>query len=852
MKIITSLFILLFISSISFPQINPLIPDFKISEDNFQATFIQKNPKLFSNGNDEFIIAWEDFRNGDPSYFGQRFDSLGIKIGNNFQIQSNYNICFGANSSFLNLSSIYYDNLLSGGGSVSFYATIYNQNNNIVNQEINLGSINIPWCGTGYLGYDTEVCKTESGYLFGLRDNGFLVLNQLDQLGNLLYTYSFSDSISSSPVLGFDIASNNKQHFITTLQFIGEYYEFTDTLQLTATIITDDHLSDPIVFNINTLSPNEDSYYYSYQASTRIKNIALVDSSFLIIDLLNNSSNLTFRKYNQIGEQITQDSSVQLIENYIPDQYSYMSIYKFEVSQIYEDKIALYVSIDSSNTTFYNNIIIFDNEGNFLNVYSERNDTRTTFGGQPFILSDKEFFTTKTFNQDVFLYKNNIFNKLDSIKINDDQQGSNDIKPLVVPISESKYFITWNNEKGNYGKVIDENGITDEKQIPLEGKNTIFLNENRCVNFWKKKTYNDNAIIGFTLYDSEWNIIKKDTFQTGDYYAVSYTVQKITDSLFVINSGEPQNAKLLLYNFECELIKEKIITESDYSYIRKIFLNDASSFYVKWGTNLQLFNLNLEPISEIFQNNATEYLGDNKFLYVHMNSSYPIEQLAGIILSAEGDTLVNEFIFNQVSPNDFWNNNSKIIPISKSKFLMLFPMRTNTGEHIFWRVYNHDGAPENDKHIVHNKHSYKTYNISATINNDKIFFVWSDLREGNKGYDIYGNIYDLNVITEVKRPSIKDKFLYNFSLSQNYPNPFNPTTTIKYSIPTEVDENFASTTKLVVYDVLGREVITLVNKPQNPDNYQVTFDASKLSSGVYYYQLKVGSFIQTKKMVLLR
>ncbi len=103
-------------------------------------------------------------------------------------------------------------------------------------------------------------------------------------------------------------------------------------------------------------------------------------------------------------------------------------------------------------------------------------------------------------------------------------------------------------------------------------------------------------------------------------------------------------------------------------------------------------------------------------------------------------------------------------------------------------------------------------------------------------------------IEDSKAKSIPTKFV----LYQNYPNPFNPTTTIKYSIPTVVDANFASTTKLVVYDVLGREVTTLVNKQQKPGNYQVTFNASKLSSGVYYYQLKFGNTVKTKKMILLK
>jgi Secretion system C-terminal sorting domain/Clostridium epsilon toxin ETX/Bacillus mosquitocidal toxin MTX2 len=94
----------------------------------------------------------------------------------------------------------------------------------------------------------------------------------------------------------------------------------------------------------------------------------------------------------------------------------------------------------------------------------------------------------------------------------------------------------------------------------------------------------------------------------------------------------------------------------------------------------------------------------------------------------------------------------------------------------------------------------------------------------------------------------------HFEVSQNYPNPFNPSTTIKYNVPSVVDANFVSTSKieLIVYDVLGREVKTLVNENQKPGSYQIRFDASNLSSGVYFYKLQSGDFVETKKMILLR
>jgi hypothetical protein len=85
-----------------------------------------------------------------------------------------------------------------------------------------------------------------------------------------------------------------------------------------------------------------------------------------------------------------------------------------------------------------------------------------------------------------------------------------------------------------------------------------------------------------------------------------------------------------------------------------------------------------------------------------------------------------------------------------------------------------------------------------------------------------------------------------FILSQNYPNPFNPSTTINFSVPS------SEFVRLKVYDILGNEVATLVNEEKPTGSYEVNFDASSLSTGVYFYKLQAGSFIETKKMILLR
>jgi hypothetical protein len=99
-------------------------------------------------------------------------------------------------------------------------------------------------------------------------------------------------------------------------------------------------------------------------------------------------------------------------------------------------------------------------------------------------------------------------------------------------------------------------------------------------------------------------------------------------------------------------------------------------------------------------------------------------------------------------------------------------------------------------------------------------------------------------VTEVER--ISSALPTSFMLRQNYPNPFNPTTKITYAIPT------ASKVTLKIFDLLGQHVATLVDEQQEANTYVKEFDASRLASGTYFYQIHAGNFNSTKKMILMK
>ena len=153
--------------------------------------------------------------------------------------------------------------------------------------------------------------------------------------------------------------------------------------------------------------------------------------------------------------------------------------------------------------------------------------------------------------------------------------------------------------------------------------------------------------------------------------------------------------------------------------------------------------------------------------------------------------------------------------------------KSNDGKN-FYKVGFVKGAGSSTQN--HNYSYFDNINVSG-----KTIFYYRLKQVDFSGASQYSNI--LTVQFDMPR---------NFALSQNYPNPFNPTTMINYSVAKE------SNVTIKIYDVMGREVETLVNENKEPGNYEVNFNAQNLASGIYFYKMNAGDFTSIKKLTLLK
>ena len=214
------------------------------------------------------------------------------------------------------------------------------------------------------------------------------------------------------------------------------------------------------------------------------------------------------------------------------------------------------------------------------------------------------------------------------------------------------------------------------------------------------------------------------------------------------------------------------------------------------------------------QNNRTKLLYQDKLSDGWINYSQNIYEYN------ENSKIILDLFQHWNSVQNSWDNASRIEYSYDINSNLLSTLNSRWGSSDWVNSQRYSYKYQDEYKI---EELYEAFDIEWK-NQSKTVYYYEGITDANK---------NVNVVTE-------------FSLSQNYPNPFNPSTIICYSISER------GLIRLKVFDLLGREVTTLVNRVQSVGSYEIEFDANELTSGIYFYSIQAGGFNVTKKMILLR
>jgi hypothetical protein len=282
----------------------------------------------------------------------------------------------------------------------------------------------------------------------------------------------------------------------------------------------------------------------------------------------------------------------------------------------------------------------------------------------------------------------------------------------------------------------------------------------------------------------------------------------------------------------------------------KSFISQGISYKVVLGDTFLVYSMK-HPMAGVDYEYTYEFaadLGLSKFRSYIISNGYENSD-THIILAAIVDSIrYNPFVLRVDSLYPVEDR-----PVDTFPFLLTIPYTASYTELIdsFYLDVQHlraDTLVQTKKYNISKSNPHISFNLAGKLSGDKIKF-----RVTMTDTSIFYNVAHypdtgwvvMNVLPPILDVENRDTHL-SFDLAQNYPNPFNPTTKIKYQIPEQV---FVT---IKVYDVLGKEIASLVNEEKLNGNYEVEFIGEGLASGIYYYRIIAGEFTQTRKMILLK
>ena len=335
------------------------------------------------------------------------------------------------------------------------------------------------------------------------------------------------------------------------------------------------------------------------------------------------------------------------------------------------------------------------------------------------------------------------------------------------------------------------------------------------------------------VIDETRNRLLVSKFDTGDIVQIDssgnqrYFVQgaNFVDGLEIVGDvvyGVGNNRNVRAYDLVTkQLVMNITLTGSGGNYLSSITSDSSGHLFISCPSLDEIYRLRISDLS-----------------YWIFFSGHGLNEPNGILLEKEKNRIV--VIEDSPSP-------SKIHAIS---------LMDSTRSTLTTTTFNRPDGIVRDRNGFYYVGGYflpGIYKIDPDFNEDpELFFQGSNMvypTYYEKNHSLFITYYNQNDWGEIPLTTssvTSEELQKEFALYSNYPNPFNPSTKIKFSVPQ------LSKVVIKVYDSLGKEIVTLVDEEKPAGNYEVEFDGKNLTSGIYFYKLNAGSFIQTKKMILLK
>jgi hypothetical protein len=330
------------------------------------------------------------------------------------------------------------------------------------------------------------------------------------------------------------------------------------------------------------------------------------------------------------------------------------------------------------------------------------------------------------------------------------------------------------------------------------------------------------------------------TAPTGKAWLYIYEYDSLQNNFVEKYSGDKPSTGFIVYDFDLDG-KNEIIGAGGYGDIAILECTGDNKYELSFELDTELYNAYQIFYTEDIDNNGYPefWIGGNDFVndsfkficFENARDNY-YKRVTSISIKYLG-----AYPYGYVTARDFSNDGTEEIFIVFNEFMFILEFAGKPNNHNYNVIYYGIVKPENPFIYMDNVTVYDIFNRGQQE-------IIVSLLEGTQtNYFSRTYIYTNGLPTDVKNDLIISD---NYFLYQNFPNPFNPKTKIKYSIPS------SNIVQVKLYDIMGREIKTLLNEFKQAGTYEFEFDAINLPSGVYFYRMISGDYSETKKMILLR